>query len=268
MRIALLPVAKIYLAYHQSRKFSPADNERHFYRDLPEETRSEAAARWRGIEGSLFEALAIADPQIREALLYLLVRGKQIFLRRPVRHTAPFTAIVDQALAATADRLPVQTVTELRMLRSVFPAPVLARLKLQTDLYEIAQLGRRYTPHIKEPFIEYLMREAPAVMRAMPGYKPARSQGTGKVKFLPLRDEPSSFIHKLVQRDALARFEFLSVRQPSDQLAADENQGGGQAATAARLTRPAPYTTTRLSLMTNAAPSVKLLTARGLLICA
>ena len=224
MRLQLLPVAKAYLSYRQVRKYTPAQNEAYFYRDLPDDIRTGAEARWQNLEGILFEALSVPDHRVRDAIFDLLVRGRQLFLRRPMRHGAPIGFLLGRVLDAAGRHLRAEAAAELQGLSSLFPARDLARLKLKSDLYEIAQLGRAYHPHVKEEFIKYLMQEAPAVMRSMPGFKPARSKGVGELRLLPIRDEPSPLVHKLVQRDALAPFAFLSVRQANDPQSAEENQ--------------------------------------------
>ena len=215
MRLQMLPVVKSYLAFRQARKFSPAQNEIHFYQGLSDETRADAERRWQAIEPGLFDAMCCVDAGRREAILDLLVRGRHIFLRKPTRHLVALTRLLERALAATGDFPPIRAMEDLSALASsLFPRRELARLRLKSDLYEIAHLGRDHTQTVKDQFIEYAMRESPQIMRSMRGFKPARSQKAGKVKLLlPIRDEPSPLIHKLVQRDALAPFQFLSVRR-------------------------------------------------------
>jgi hypothetical protein len=230
VRLQLLPVVKAYLAWHKPRKFSPADNERHFFGALPDDVRADAAACWRKIEPAIFRALPPSCDPSQEAIFDLIVRGQQLFLHRPVRHRAPFTALLEQALAVAADRLPAPAAAELRTLGSIFPGPVLDRLKLKSDLYEIAHLGRDHSQQIKDDFIEYAMREAPKAMRSMRGFRPKRSEGRSIVKFQPIRDEPSPLVHKLLLRDALAHFEFLTLRQGGDQPQAEPQIAAGAGA--------------------------------------
>jgi hypothetical protein len=213
MRHRLLPVAKAYLAWRQARKYSPADNERHAYRQLGEDVRTDAARRWERLEPSLFATIAVPDERIREAALGVLVRGRQLFVRAPVRHRAAFTALAESLLAAAGEHLPGAAAAELRGLLALFPAPLLAQLKLKTDLYEVAQLGRQFHQHVKNDFIEYLMREAPDVMRAMPGFRASGSERTRPIR-LPHRDEPSPLVQRLVRRDVGKPFIFLSFRTP------------------------------------------------------
>jgi hypothetical protein len=214
VRFQLLPVAKAYLGWRQVRKYSPADNERYLYRDLSEDVRAEAEARWRNVEPVLFAALTSGGDHVREAVFDVLVRGQQLFGRRPMLHRAPLTVLLDQVIALASDSLPAEAVADLRHLAAIFPAPVLARLKLKSDLYEIAQLGRDHSQHIKDDFIQYAMRTMPDVMRSMPGFKPARFERVAKLS-LPFKEEVSPLVHKLLRRDALAPFEFLSLRQGS-----------------------------------------------------
>ncbi len=229
MRLQLLPVAKAYLSDRQVRKYTPAQNETYFYRDLADDIRTGAEARWRSVEGVLFEALPAPDPRVRDAIFDLLVRGRQLFLHQPMGHRAPVSFLLGRALAAGGDRLPAVAVAKLQALSSLFPTRDLARLRFKSDLYEIAHLGRDHSPHVKDQFIEYAMREAPAAMRSLPGFKAARSEGPAKFR-RPIRDEASPLVHKLVQRDALAPFTFLSVNQqdqpvaPAHMAAAEENQ--------------------------------------------
>lgn len=214
IRLQLLPVAKAYLAWRQVRKYSPADNERHVYRGLAEDRRAGAEAHWQALEPFLFEALAVPHPAVRDIVFDLMVRGRQLFLHQPVRHAAPLTLLVDRVIAATGERLPATAMSELRALAALFPPPDLARLKLKSDLYEIAQLGRAHGQHVKDEFIAYLLREAPDIMRAMPGFRAAGSERFGKRR-VPTRDEASPLIHKLLRRDAGALFVFLTLRRDS-----------------------------------------------------
>ena len=218
LRLQLLPVARAYLAERHARKFSPADNERHLYRDLPDDARARAEASWLNLEPALYAALADASASAREAVFDLLVRGQQLFRRRPVRHRVAFIALLGQAIAVAADRLPAAAIAELQAIAAAFPARILARLKLKSDLYEIAQLGRDRSQHVKDDFIDYAMRAAPAVMRSLPGFKAAWSERVGKLR-MPHKDQHSPLIHKLLQRDAMAPFEFLSIGRDGDEPA-------------------------------------------------
>jgi hypothetical protein len=221
--LQLLPVVKAYCAGRPG-KFSRAQNEAHIYEALSDETRAVAARSWQGLEADLFVAMSGApDRRMRDAIFDLLVRGRELFINQPVRHRTSLTRLLDRALAA-ADGAPVPALRDLGSLAaSLFPAPDLARLRFKSGVYGVAHLGRDHHPTIKEEFIKYLMQEAPAVMRSLPGFKAARSERVGNLK-VPIREETSPLVHKLVMRDALAPFEFLSVRQNNDQPAAEENQ--------------------------------------------
>lgn len=165
---------------------------------------------------------------MRDAIFDVLVRGRQLFSPQPMRHAAPLTRLLDAALAVAADRLPAAATDALRALGSLFPARDLARLRLKSDLYEIAHLGRQYHPHLKEEFVKCLMREAPALMRSLPGFKPARLERVGKLS-VPIKEEISPLVNKLIQRDALARFECLSARTASEEVAVGNIGAAGTA---------------------------------------
>jgi hypothetical protein len=220
MRAQLLPVAKVYLAWRQARKFTRAQTEMHFYAGLTDDARAEAERRWLELEGLLFAAMASAEIPLRDALFDVVARGRQLFRRRAVGHGAPLLRLIDRAVAASGDTPPSVLADLTSLASSVSPITQLQRRWFKVDLYEIAQLGRDFSPHVKDQFIEYAMQEAPAVMRGLPGFKAAWSERVGKLA-IPHKDEQSPLIHKLLQRDALAPFEFLSLQQDSDQQPAD-----------------------------------------------
>jgi hypothetical protein len=220
MRAQLLPVVKAYLAFRQARKFTRAQTEKHFYESLPDEARAEAERRWLELEGPLFAAMASGGDALRDAVFDVIARGRQLFRRRAVGHGAPLLRLIDRAVAAGATTPPPVLADLATLASSVFPTAQLQRRWFKVDLYEIAHLGRNFSQHVKDQFIEYAMREAPAVMRALPGFRAAWSQKVGKLA-IPHKDEHSPLIHKLLQRDALAPFEFLSLRQDSGQQPAD-----------------------------------------------
>lgn len=67
---------------------------------------------------------------------------------------------------------------------------------------------------IKDDFIQYAMRTAPKIIRATPGFRPKHSERRGNVMLgIPIRDEPSPLIHKLLLWDAPSPFTFLSLPQ-------------------------------------------------------
>lgn len=201
MRHRLLPHL-LTLADHHT-KYSRDANEEHLLRRNRERLNS-FRIRWERIEPSLFTAMGRRGD--RDWALPLLCRGRQLFTTgTDLSCATDFAALVERAVTRT-NRARLARVLS-RFLEEVFPRDTRRSTRLASQLHGLAELNERGKSKLRTDVCEELLRLDGAYVSDLPGH---RARPSGLRGMLQPHPTFSPHLDRLVARDALQRFQFVS----------------------------------------------------------
>ncbi len=206
MRERLLPHLKP-LAERNVR-YSRAENERHLLaRDR--EFAGERYSQWMSIEVAIYTAMkshedfAWAVP--------LLCRGRELLAATSVVSCA---RDLGHVVAATGSHLGIEHPLTQRLrgfLEELLPLETRRATRLRSQLHGLADLFGHGPASLKTTTAEWLLEQAPAFVKSLPGHKDRQAGMYGMLNGTRFRPE----LDRLLGRDALQEFEFVTGRSAS-----------------------------------------------------
>jgi hypothetical protein len=213
LRIGLLPgLAAIDRRGDDTGSYTKADNESWYLRKFGSEKMPELQAAWQTIEPKLVKQLTQGSKGVSDDLIYLIVRGMELFRSRTVTCSQSIGELVEALVKS--ETLPSALCTRLSALaESIVPQNQVGSLSLKSFIrgcVEITRTGRNY--RLKDATLDALEDTCPDIVRALPGYKtrPAKSKISAfDMYFSGPRSVHGPEIHKLVDKSVFVKFVFL-----------------------------------------------------------
>ena len=175
LRLDLLPTLADWLVRSDGPgpRFDAEENERFVLhgestgyqgRVAAETRRAEFGAEWTALEAQLWPHLA---DESAEAVLYLLVRGRQLFTRSRVSAELSFGQLVERCVQQKL--LPAPLLVQLRSLADRFlPPEKVGFLALKSHVYQCIMPVRIRQPDLKPAALKALLAAKPAYMKSIP----------------------------------------------------------------------------------------------------
>ncbi len=223
LRLDLLPSLAEWLAGKHSPGpiFTPDENERFAFggkrgghdSNLPEEFRHRHSGDWKALEPHIWRELRTGP---RDALLHLLVRGRQLFTSSPVQTSLSFRNLLQQC--ADEKLLQPEVIAQFQSFADqVFPPTKIGFLAFKSLLYQCIQPVRIRQPELKADALKALIRAQPEYMKTLAGFNPPPPRSRTKLE-LPEEQRWQKAVAKgtplarLIDHSAFQQFQFLSVK--------------------------------------------------------
>ncbi len=176
---------------------------------VAEKRRSKFGAEWNALEAQLWPHLVGASA---EDVLYLLVRGRQLFTRSEVSATLAFGQLVERC--AHKELLPGPLLMQLRSLADRFvPPEKVSFLAVKSHVYQCIQPVRIRQPDLKPDALKVLLEAKPDYMKGVAGFTPPGPRGKG----MPFPEEErwrnavarGSALSRMIDHSSFQNFSFL-----------------------------------------------------------
>lgn len=171
--------------------------------------RAEFGAQWNALEAQLWPHLG---SDRAEDVLYLLVRGRQLFTQSPVSAKFSFDQLAERCVQQNL--LPGPLLVQLRSLADRFlPPEKVGFLAVKSHVYQCIMPVRIRQPDLKPDALKALLAAKPAYMKSIPGFTAPDTQTKGFI--FPEEQRwgnavaDNSPLARLIDNSSFQKFSFL-----------------------------------------------------------